>query len=98
MNWIDTYINVVIERLKFKDVSVNIKAPSGLTLLRENYGKRLEILLKAGLDGDHTAKLLYSMLCEDYLRLFKDEYKSSKPYQDEHQRALDNLNHLKSTS
>ena len=96
MNWIDAYLNVIIERLKFKDISVDVKALSGPTILRENHGKRLEILLKAGLDGDHTAKLLYSMLCEDYLKLFKEEFKSSKAFTDEHQQILDNLNRLQS--
>ena len=95
MSWKDEYINLLIERLEFKGFSRKPDAPSDPTLLIKNYQQRLTVLLEAGLSGDETAKILYLTICEDYLRSFMDQYKSSIKYLDEHRQILNNLNRLK---
>ena len=99
MNWINNYLGLVSDRIGFNDISVDLKAQKAtLAAKRESLSKRLDLLMDAGLEGDRTAKLFYAVLCEDYLRLCRDEFKSSAAYQEEHRRIITSVERLRAVS
>lgn len=82
MGWQSEYAKLMVERLKFKDLNVALDAYKDPKILFPNFQKRFALLRDAALAGDPTAKAMYLLLCEDFMKMFIDHYKSSQPTQD----------------